>query len=503
MLVPRPWLSLALPLVIGSTLLRPSAVSAAPADLRYVHQLRSDFTRYDLGPGGVLERLSALSDDALRELEYRERSEARFLRSAVAADLLLIAVLRGDDALRTRLAAAVDIDPRDLFDYLDQELAAVQRAAFEQPAHRARRMLAIARGDAEAELGVDLGVRHDLLLLRRIARLLERQPDPLRALSPLSAEPCAATEGAADAASCGALYARFPAEGRRALAVLEAVGQAIGRVQAATRRDPLARALSPQLRALVDAIGAVTLRVLPQLDAGLQLPVVSGHGSPAPDMVLIVERDGVRIGHVPGARLDALGHLTIVADSDPVLPHTQRMRFEHRLQRWTHPIAEVVELLERFERATGVRPRIAIGSAGDVRAHVLGCVLLSLRRAGHDRALLLARDADGLAATTPMELVTLAETRRRARSGLRVRVRQGGYSVVGFGVRAQRIGRVWRDERFEFDVERLDRALRWRRFKRADVSFMSRAPAEQVTPAVFRLAERTDGLRVVFPGHAR
>lgn len=486
-----------------SVLALPVGARAAPDDRRYVQELRSDFARYDLGPNGALARLAAMTNDALRELSFRERREARFLRAAVAADLLLIAVLRPDPGLREHLAEALGVYDDELFDYLDQELHAVEVDAFSVPAQRARAALDVARGDGEPRLGEDVGTRNDLLVLRHVAARLHGARDPVAALTPLAVEPCAGVEGAAEAAKCGGLYARFPANARPAVAALEAIGHVIARLHRDARRDPLLRALEPQLRALRAGLSGVTLRMLPRLEDGVfQLPVVGEHAAGAPDVALIVERTGIRYGYVPGARLNAAGHITLVADGEPVLPRTAELSFSSRLRSWTHPIPELVELLRRLER-DGRRPHLAIGTSGQLRAHVLGCVLISLRRAGHRRALLLAQSEDGVARTTPVELVTLAETRNRARSGLRLRVRQGGYSVVGFGVRAQRIPRVWRQKRFHFDVDRLARVIRRRHFKRADVSFMARVPAEQVSPAAFEVAERADALRVIFPGRAR
>jgi hypothetical protein len=408
----------------------------------------------------------------------------------VATDLVLIAHVRGDGALRSAVATALGTTPEELGAMLDTELSAA-RGLYRPPADNARRALAALDADTPGgALGAVGGSQGRVLRLRSMARALRDGDDPMQLLAALGTDPCAED-------SCEGIDAELDPESRRAADALRTTGEDIRALRRAARSgDPLARELAGEVEAVAMTVRRVSLTPVARLPEGVALPLVE-QGSPVrPDMVLIVGARSLRYGFTPRVQLVDGARVALTHSREPTLPQTRELALPESFRPYMTPMEAVDELLARQER-DGQTLRVAVGATADAQAHLLGRVLLSLRRAGRDHTWLLARSEGGFARGARVALVSKRSDDLRD-APLRVRVRLGGYSLH-VGGDYHDIPRIRDDQGLRFDLVTLERELSSQHVARADVSFMADVASGNLTPAVFGVARRSEAVRLVFP----
>ncbi len=473
-----------------SLLLAAFAAPAWAAPPPPLHELRLALASYDLEDGGtvqVLERIHA----RLPAATGLEREELRFLRAAVAADLMLIAALRDDAELRDEVAVALDTESVQLPALLDAELNAA-RGTYRMPAQQVRTALEeLARRDGAP--GAAEGTHGRVLRLLAVRRALDGGGDAIAALEPFGQDPCAEPK-----APCKGVYANLEPRARRAATGLAAAAADVARLERTARQgDPLAAALTPELSRISAELQAVELRPVPRLAADLDIATAGGAAPLVAELVLIVGERSVRYGFAPRLGLAEDGAVRAVASAQPALPALAELELPDSFRPYMSPLAPVTELIERAMK-DNPNLTIAVGAEGDTRAHLLGRVLLSMRRAGNAQTWLLARSERGFARAVDVRLVSKREGKQLKDAPLRLRVRLGGYSLH-VGDDFEDIPRVRDDHGLHFDVDTLQARLARQQVREADVSFMADVASESLTAALFRVARRSDAVRLVFP----
>jgi hypothetical protein len=456
---------------------------------------RRSLVRYELGPSGTLSVLSELSALVARpELAPKPRQEARFLRAAVAGDLLVLARLRHDSALQPALERALGVASGSAFAYIDAELATFSGMNYAGIAAELRREFALAREPRAASLARFQGMsgsQRDLLFLDAVAEAAGGGHEPLGMLASYGEDPCAGVP------ACPAEYAAFDRRGRMAVAALAEAGRAMIRTRAAVDAgDPLAVTAAMEFAELSAALSKLELRPWPAFacDAcsGSEAPAESG-----PDLVITVVDKGVRYGFVPRVRLLPTGQLESFGATEPVLPAVADLPFRSAMPPFY--IRRMPELVD-WLRATldeGPDRKIAITAEVGVPSHMLGRALASLKAAGRDEAVLIGRACDGVLRAETIRIVSKEET-EAAPAELSLRVRLGGYSLrLPERANTQDIPRVRDAQGLRFDTAALSAQLGERSFVSSEVSFMFDVPSDQLTAALLAVAPKSRSLELL------
>ncbi len=461
-------------LLVASLVLTAPGVRAMPPE---VHRALQALKNYEPQDVEVLEVLRALEEN--RGAPSADRREAAFLRTAVSADLWLLAEFDGRNGLRERLARHWKRDAEATLELLVSRLQRFAFGIYAAPARDARAALLHLVGGRPFEAPPQ-GDRTGLLYVRAVLEAAQG-PEPLEALSALAPDPCAQPE----AGGCTELERRFEVRGRRAAAALRAAGGHLLRARrAAEGADPLVSALANRIAAWRDALRRLDLRPAPRLPDTLHVPVRSATEPWGDvDVVLFVEQDALHLAEPPRLGFDGRGP-ALRTSILPALPHFERLALPRRHRPAIRPLPEVVDRLLPLVR--GGTSGLAFSVAEDVPAHLLARVLRSAEAAGFERLALLARDASGgRARIVPVELMRGIDAVRAGTDArdLFVRVRLGGFTLRA-GRRVQDVPRIREGERLHFDVPTLVALSRQRPYQRAIVGYMSSVPSAVVLDAL-------------------
>ncbi|MDD9943010.1 MAG: hypothetical protein OXU20_18360 [Myxococcales bacterium] len=461
-----------------------------------LQRVRLGVASYELTEGGVVSIIAELTDFLERASDEDQNlvREVAFLRAAASADLLFIAAYTGDDGLRSRLAEAWHY-PESL---RADVLAALRQAdgIYQPPARRIERAMALIASDGElAEDGIGgvSGSWRDIMRLRQGAMALDSAAGPEQVLSTLGKDPCAGIEG-----GCDELFMTFDGHSRAALAGLQGLGKAMGRLRAAREQgDPLVGALAEDLERNYARIARVELRLRPMLRPGAHVEAEGDKLGRVPvDLLVLLYEDSLQYGYVPRVSLDQDGKLATHASAVPSLPKTKSVRYPAEFRPFMRPISVVVDAL----RSDDVDPStmaVGVTVAPGVPSHILGRALLSLRRAGFDKPAIIGPGQRGGPQGVPLRVMAASEVEAlRPQPQVLLRVRLGGYSLrMGFGL--MDIPRIRGDKGFSFDTAALEDRVSRRKIRSAAVSFMGNVAVENLLAAVWRVAPEGNSLNFV------
>jgi hypothetical protein len=457
--------------------------------------LRLALSSYDIEHGGALSVLRDLQTLSTRK-SGAAANEVRFLRAAVASDLLILARISDRPELTAGVAKALSVKPEALFDHVVSELGQVARTHFRQPALEALETLVRLHEDPAGvwrEPKVATSTKRDLLYLVTVLRSLRDTADPVAALAPLAVDPCSA--------QCAENLAPFDVQGRRAVAALTEAGHSLARVQRAARgRDAFASALSLQFADMQARLALVTLRPMPRLDSVADAGARALDVAHAPDLVLLVSSDGVRYGFVPHVQLSAAGEPVLSAPA-PALPQTQELSLPQKMPAfYLMPLPQVVRRL-KTELARDPDLSVAVALASGTEVDLLARVLISVRRVGREEVVLLGRGKAGATSGMTLSLVSKLEADQMTPGVLRLQVRPGSYSLR-LGGALQRVEPTHDAEIQPFDLAALGSTLGARRFSTADVSFMLQMSADSLADALFCIGPAAGSTRLLLPPSA-
>lgn len=460
-----------------------------------LQQVRRSVAAYSLGEGGTLDTLEALSAALNGGIDDHDvEREVRFLRAAVSADLLFVATFRADDTVRERLGDLWGSDGSDLKQRIERSLAQAD-GIYRGPAERMARRLSLIDNTGRMkwdELANATGTWREAALIRKAATDLE-QGDGSAVLAALGQDPCRSV-----ARGCDALFMPFDAASRRRMAGLRGLGAAMAELRRAQREgDPLAGLIMADVSADFESLRTLSVRPSPRLREGVKVDAELAKVEPVPVGLLVhVTKEVIEYGYLPTVKLDEQGELVATSVGTPMLPELASVSLPTQYRPYMKPLKDIVGALQAREGAD-----IAVGVTTDhaVPAHVVGRVFLSLRRAGHERAAIVARDADGVALGVPLRVVVGPEVdSMRPRPDVQVRVRLGGYSLK-LGSWSLDIPRVRRETGFRFDTDSLQQRVSRRRIRSAAVSFMGDVAVGNVMAAMWRVAPDADRLNLVMP----
>jgi hypothetical protein len=443
---------------------------------------RAVLAPYDLVGARTTRRLTDISE--------RVRGQPETGLDAVlwltAADLLVIAAYRDDDALRQRLAEALGTSPHSVVSVVLDGLNEVPVRGTVDPAGEAELAIRLIRtlareGPQAVRWAGQEGPRADALFIREVRRAAEGQ-DVVAAMAALSADPCGSRT------TCREPFATFDQTGRRAVATLSRAAATFARLSSpAHSTDPFVAAIAADLDADRATLAGARLRPGLTLAEDLGLPTVDAGGrASTPSVVVMVQRDRVLHGWTPMVALGDAGEIRRVAPGSPMLPSTTEIRFGGALRALPRPIRTLVEQVRQLGWSEpGVR--VAVGAVDGVPSEVLARVLWSLLEGGVARPELLAVGPEGEARTVPLNVV---RSRRDARDRhVVLRMRLGGFSLQTPTAGWEEIPRVRPDDggslSFDYDTLRS-------RVAAAEatplVSFMSGLGSTPLVQAVFVVA---------------
>jgi len=418
-------------LLFIASLLLVTVAAPALADTEHpaIADARRQLQSYDL-EGSTTTAVLAELGRIDRTAYMHELQQAQFLRSAAAADLLLLAHLKNLPELTVRVAEAYDVAPAQVVTHVRSELSEVRGVyapIVEDAAAALDRMRGV-RGQHVEGPRSDAFLVHDVLVAAR-------RDDAIAALAPLG-------ENRADLP--------FDRTGRRAVEAVAASLHAVERLtEAAAHGDPFAAQLTEDLPERRRALRAIELAPLPAMDESLGLGRVA-RGTPVrPDLVLSVHPNEVRYTFIPRVRFPD-GDPELVSAYEPTFPATASVPLEG-LRAWPRPVEALVEALRsRVDADTAV----AIGGAPDAEAHLLTRAWQSVSRAGVEPRWIVAESTDGLLAGVP------AAATREASGRTEIFVRLGGHSVSRRGARSTSIPRERTEDGWRHDWEELAEVVR-------------------------------------------
>jgi hypothetical protein len=464
-----------------------------------LYRARKSLERYDLEGDATFAELKALAAVATSDTEPARALEARFLRAAAAADLLVVATKLDRPMLRDSLASALGYAPTTLVASVKAELQAAAIAHYKAPAQNALAMIEHIESNASAPM---IGVLRDFIAVETAARAAVTS-DPNGALATLSDDPCKKRDGAKVADQCA--LSSFDASSRRSLAALSnAAGSNASLQSAALKGDPLAHALANLSAERASTLERVSVCVLPDLDQTARSEATTQANAQAKTTLPKTLRS------MPGkstltVRITASEARSIVAPclglssdgaakpeelelawSTLALPETYRP--------YIQPIAGLSESLAA-EIDGAALTRIVVMPDANVQAHVLARALIALPAVdGGASVSLLTRKANGDIHASPIEI---ART-EIGTAAVHVRVRLGGYSLY-LGDHFEDIPRVKTERGFQFDRSALEQRLSSAQPGAARISFMPDVASHEVLAALSSAAERAGRVQIMIP----
>jgi len=454
-----------------------------------LQQARKGLERYDLDGTTTLAQLQALGAIAGADREPARALEARFLRAAAAADLIVIADKLERPALRQSLATVFSCEPGALLATVRSELQAAALAYYQAPAQRALQMLDHV-SDQTGAAPTPAGVLHDLNVIEDVARAASGA-DPSASLAALGEDSCRAP---AKTATCA--LASLDSASRRSLSALLNAKAASARVHnAASSGDPLADALAPMAVEHMGIVERAPVCLLPSFQgaAELALPADVQATPDASTLALQISASDVRVTVTSCVTLRSAA-VQATDSAEPLALSESTLALPTSYRPYVQPMASLTEAIH--EQAHGAKlARIIVMTQGVVHAHVLARTLLSLPAPAPGTAIsLVTRSASGELRSSAVEI---ARTQSSA-PAVHVRVRLGGYSLY-VGDQYEDIPRVKTEAGFSFDRAGLEERLASTNPGAAQISFMPDVQSDEVLAALSSTAERSERVRIMIP----
>jgi hypothetical protein len=463
----------------------------APPTNDPLYRARKSLERYDLEGDATFAELKALAAVATSDAEPARALEARFLRAAAAADLLVVASKLDRPKLRESLASALGYHPAALVASVKAELQAAAIAHYKAPAQNALAMIEHVESSASAPM---IGVLHDFIAVETAARAAVTS-DPNGALATLSDDPCKKRDGNKVADQCA--LSSFDASSRRSLATLSnAAGSNASLQSAALKGDPLAYALADLSAERASTLERVSVCVLPDLDrtarseAKTTLPKTLRRMPGESTLTVRITASEVRSVVAPCFGLSSDG----AARPEVVELVWSTLALPVNYRSFIQPIAGLSESLTA-EIDGAALTRIVVLPDANVQAHVLARALVALPAVDRGASVsLLTRKANGDIHASPIEIAR-TETGTAA---VHVRVRLGGYSLY-LGDHFEDIPRVKTERGFQFDRSALEQRLSSAQPGAARISFMPDVASHEVLAALSSAAERAERVQIMIP----
>ncbi|MGE0785769.1 MAG: hypothetical protein AB7S26_08775 [Sandaracinaceae bacterium] len=421
--------------------------SSARADLEVADELRAArhrLTRYDLA-GGTAEVLA----DLTRFIEHADGAdlrEARFLRAAVATDLLLLSLGEAGDPVRADVARALGAPEAQMFGLLDRELERVSFGVYAEVAEESRWVLrTIQSGVVDPdELRTGRGERRDMLFVHAVVDAIGAEDDISR-LAAYGTDSCGTSLD-----DCP--IPMFAASGRRAVDALREANDALTRLERiAAVGEPLVQSMA----AIVAADGAVLrtceIHPTPRFDSRYAVHGVGTRGTAShPELLVVVEPTAIHYSYVPGVRVGQTG-IELSLARTPALPSwaSVPLRDDHRTA-----VVPYEDLEARFRTLQEASPHGTVGLAAraDVSAFTMSRVFASLEHAGMPTPELVSRGLEDEARAVQVRVVD--EDDVHAPTALYVRL--GGFSVRVPSGRIVELPRLRGEDGLRFDLRGLE-----------------------------------------------
>lgn len=444
--------------------------------------MRRALSHYDVSPCATAAQLGLLASYAEEHKDSPEAAEALFLRGAVAADLAFIAQIKGNSDLNAAVAQNFGGDPSQLTTRIIQELQAVARGIYKEPANAAIKALR----ESSEQPGAAPGTRSDALLIRR-AITEAKAPNARARFAELGQDPCA------EGQKCSPEIESLDLESRKSLWYLSQVSEAEKRLEKGAKLgEQLAEAVLPILRDARRELPEAPIQFLPDVKAmAINWPAAARVTPASPVHVLLFVSPSELSYAVPyQARMTA--EATSIERPESVFPERKKLA---DLQRQSATVKPIPEWVSAFEQLKGQTSQWSVGvvPAAGTPAHLLARVMVSLAQAGAESTQLLARSAQGQLASVPLHVVFAGLRAPQAPVDLTLRVRMGGY-VLRMGDNEVELSRT-SDNRY--DVAGLGRALSRRRFQTAGLSFVADVPVEILIDAVALLPPSDNALQLL------
>lgn len=415
---------------------------------------RADLASYDLTGSRTLDTLRTLAPTAAGG--GHDALEARYLRAMAATDLHLAARALGDDALDTRLAAAMGVPREGLAAELRAELEGARSGLYRGAVADELAMLSRAEGGATG-LGATTQPRQAAWALLAVA------------------------------AECraGALTGPNPtAELRAAIAAHGVASRGV------REGDPLLAAIGSALAAARDTVLAYAVRVPPALggEATLAAADADAPSGAVPDVLVVVDASRVLVACGARVRVTGTGELATELPSAacPELGHARAIALPASLPTVPQPVDALVAAFTAL--ALPSTASIAIAMTETAPMHVGTRTLRSLARANLTPSLVALGAGAGLE-TSPLAIATAEEA-----PSITVHVRLGGYAVARARGHDATVPRVRGEHGLQYDRTGLAAALAQDAFTAASIDGMGPVPMVEVVRAMRALA--SSGARV-------
>ncbi|MFT5357437.1 MAG: hypothetical protein ACI9KE_004674 [Polyangiales bacterium] len=463
-------LSTLLLLTLGSAV---SEAQLSAPELEEAHQRLRTFDFAD--PSGV-ELLSDLGVYLRTNVAATEshRREASFLRYVVATDMLLISRWR-QTGLEGAIARAMDVDEGELVESLKAGLAPLTAGVYSQTAN-----------DALYALNESQEVRGPRSALGYFAAVAEAASahDPIARLARLSDDVCA------DGGECPAPFHYFRADGRRAIATVQA---ALGRLASFQREahseDPFVLALGDAFANYQELFQQIQLAP----EARLGEITLSAAGPREADVLveslIVIRPEEVCVGTIARVRFRE-GHAEAYSDSAgiPLLPETLCVPVPQSLRPFPTPMPELVTALAPLANCE----HLGVGGSDDAPAHLLTRVWLSALSAGVTPHALVGRGEDGHLAA-----LRAVAVRGEDGSAIQVHIRLGGHTIAVRGSGERSLPRRPGPDGWSFDYDTLETFARDSRT--TSVRYMHSLPLGSLTATAFYIAPRESHVTLVMP----
>lgn len=456
-----------------------SGTPRAHADLTAdeLREARRQLHEYDLhgGTARVLERLTRFIVDA----EGADLREARFLRAAVATDLLILGMSGTAPEQRGHVARAVGVAEPELAQWLDTELERVSFGAYQSVAEESRWALRVVQsGEIDPRTLHDgQGERRDMLYVNAVVDALGREDDISR-LAQFGDDPCADPSAPCE-------LSMFAPQGRRAADALREAANALDRLEQLAHAD---EPLMASMAAIVAADGVVlrTAQIfpIPRFDSGLAVHGVGSRGEPAhPELLVIVEPTLVRYAYVPSVRV--MGRdVRVVSERSPALPSWASFSVHDDHRSAVIPYSDV-EAHFRAMQEREPHGTVGVACTEGVTGLQMSRMLVSLEAAGVPTPLLISRGLENEARGVHVRIV--GEEDFGAPTTLYVRL--GGYSLRRNGHLID-VPRVRAEDGLEFDLARLATVSEAGAAQPASLRYMSSIEWPHVVDAAFHMRSR-------------
>jgi hypothetical protein len=487
---------MALMLLLASTAFSPNKADAQAGGYA-LQQIKESLSQYDLKNGSTLSVLRKLNEFINDVTVEREVRQARFMRAITLFNFVVIAYITENDDILLSAADIMKMERGALRPFVEKELNDCLKGLDRLSGQQAIAALTIIdKGfhPRSTEVKQTSAVLRELLMVDALSKSVEKGINLADMLKEYADDPCGNPK-----ASCAAPISSFNAEGRKAIAALMEVGEAVKRLRsAALNGDPLARYFDRYLDEFSKKLNSIELRPAPKIAENLVSISEAGKTSRnIPDAIIVINRHGLQFGFVPKVALSESGGVTMIMAGEPALPAMTKVSLPASYLPYIRSIDKVTEVLKAALK-TNEHVSVAIGPTKDIPAHVVARVLLSLRPLGITDVYMLGVDGDGSTNTVPLQFISPKEAEEMGPAQVNLRIRLGGYTLK-IGVAKTDIPRVKGEEGFEFDVNTLAAKVRNQSYRTAEVSFMGNVSSESLVAGMFQVAPDKDPVRLIIP----